>query len=321
MPIRTNEFQRVIAVIQSHLDPGSTVTESAMLTDAVTGNQREVDVVVSGRVGGQAVTVSMECRDRSRGPDVTWVDEMQTKHSRLPTNVLVLVSHRAFTPEALRVARVYDIRCHVLDNVDPTTPDRLFPDVRSLWGKGWQVTIDRVDVSVGTLGELPPEHFRAKPDTKLFLDDSTEFGSAAQFANALFRSPLVIDTMNTDARPEHGFVELVLDHPVAQERPICMQKIEPLVLRPIERFRVVARCTVTVDEFPLRHGVLEGVRVAWGTGTILGRPAMLVATRASAEEARVTLRFLPGAATAEDHGEDRDASGPVADERGRAQRG
>ena len=60
MPIRTNEFQRVIAVIQSHLDPGSTVTESAMLTDAVTGNQREVDVVVSGRVGGQAVTVSME---------------------------------------------------------------------------------------------------------------------------------------------------------------------------------------------------------------------------------------------------------------------
>ena len=85
MPIRTNEFQRLIAAIQSHLDPGSTVTESAMLADVATSTRREADVVLSGRVGGQAVTVSIECRDRSRGPDVTWVDEMQTKHSRLPT--------------------------------------------------------------------------------------------------------------------------------------------------------------------------------------------------------------------------------------------
>src|SRR5213593_2464141 len=78
MPIRTNEFQRLIAVIQSHLDPGSTVTESAMLTDAVTDSQREVDVAVSGRVGGQAVTVSIECRDRSRGPDVGRRDANET---------------------------------------------------------------------------------------------------------------------------------------------------------------------------------------------------------------------------------------------------
>src|SRR5437870_1379728 len=103
MPIRTNEFQRLIAIIQSHLDHGSTVTESAMLPDSVTSRKREVDVVVSGRVGGQAVTVSIECRDRTRRPDVTWVDEMKTKHSRLQTNVLVLVSHTDFTPEARRV--------------------------------------------------------------------------------------------------------------------------------------------------------------------------------------------------------------------------
>ena len=73
MPARTNEFQRLIAVIQSHLDPGSTVTESAMFADVVTGTSREVDIAVAGRVAGQAVTVSIECRDRSRGPDVTWI--------------------------------------------------------------------------------------------------------------------------------------------------------------------------------------------------------------------------------------------------------
>jgi hypothetical protein len=144
----------------------------------------------------------------------------------------------------------------------------------------------------------PLSTFGPCPRTSSFLDDGTEFGSAAEFANLLFRSQRVIDTMTTDAQPEHGFVELVLDHPVAQERPICMQKLDPPVLRPIERFRVVAKCTVTVDEFPLRHGVMEGLRVAWGTGTILGHPAMVVATGAAEEAARVTLRLLPGSSPA-----------------------
>lgn len=295
MPRRTNEFQRLIAVIQSHLDSGSTVTESAMLEDLSTGTNREVDVVVSGEVGGHAVTVSIECRDRNRGPDVTWVDEMQTKHSRLSTNVLVLVSHTDFTPEAVRAARLYGIRCLVLNDVDPTAPDRLFPNVRSLWGKAWEISIERVEVSVGAFDDLPPERFRASPDTRLFLDDGAEFGFAAQLADALLRSPLVIDKMFNEAGPEHAFLELAWDSPLAQEHRICVQKLQPLVLRAIERFRVVASCRVTVDEFPLRHGVLAGVRVAWGTGTILGKPAMVVATGDRAESAKVTLQLLPEA--------------------------
>ena len=109
-----------------------------MLTDTTTGTKREVDVVVSGRVG-TSVTVSIECRDRTRPADVTWVEAMHAKHSRLPSNVLALVSHSSFTPEALRVAAVYGIRCLVLDDIDPAAPDRLFPNERSLWGKGWSL--------------------------------------------------------------------------------------------------------------------------------------------------------------------------------------
>lgn len=222
---------------------------------------------------------------------MTWVDEMHAKHSRLATNVLVLVSHKSFTPEALRVAEQYGIRCLVLDDVDPAAQDRLFPDVRSLWGKGWEVTIDRVDVSVGAYGELPPERFRASPDNKLFFDDGTELGSAAQLADALVRSQSVIDKMTNDAQPEHCFLELVWERPVALQRRMCVQKLDPLVLRPMEQFRVVAKCVVTVNEFPLRHGALEGLRVAWGTSAILGKPAMVVATATAAEPPRVTLRM------------------------------
>ena len=184
--------------------------------------------------------------------------------------------------EAIRVAKVYGIRCLVLDDVDAAAPDRLFPDARSLWGKAWEITIDRVEVSVGALGALPPDLFLASPASSLFLEDGSELGSAAQLAHALVRSQPVIDKMNSDAQPEHSFFELVWKQPNDLGRSVCVQKLDPLVLRPIEQFRIVAKCLVTVDEFPLRHGALDGLRVAWGTGKILGAPAMVVATAAEA---------------------------------------
>jgi hypothetical protein len=54
---------------------------------------------------------------------------------------------------------------------------------------------------------------------------------------------------------------------------------------------VIAKCVVTIDEFPLRHGVFERLRVAWGTGAILGKSAMVVASGAYTKTAKVTLRF------------------------------
>lgn len=271
MPLRTNEFQRLIAVIQSHLDPGSSVVEPAKLQDRITSTQREVDIVVSGQVGAQHVNISIECRQRNRKPTVTWVEEMQAKHSRLPTNVLVLAAHKQFSREALRVANIYGIRCLVLNEVDAAAPDTLFPDVRSLWGKGWQLSIDRVVISVAAVEELQAEWFRAVPDTKLFLEDGSEWVTAAELANVLLRTPQTIDHMASNAHPEHTFLEFVWENPVvASGQRVCVEKVEPLVLRPVERFRVVAKCVVTVDEFPLRHGEFERLRVAWGTGAVLG---------------------------------------------------
>lgn len=291
MPPRTNEFQQLIVAIQSHLDPDSSVVESAMLDDALTGTKREVDIVVSGRVGAQVVTVSIECRDRTRPADVTWVDEMQAKHSRLPTNVLVLVSHSSFTQEARRVADKYGIRCLELNDRDAGTPDRLFPDVTSLWGKGWQIEIQRVEVSVPGIESLPPEWFQAMPETSFFLDDGSLLSNAADFVNAIVRSSLVIEKMSRDATPEHRFLELVLEPPRLGAHTVSVQKQDPLVIRRIERLRIVAKCVVTVDKFPLRHGVYEDLRVAWGQGMILGRPALLIATDGLGTSPKITMRW------------------------------
>jgi hypothetical protein len=288
MPQRSNAFQRLIAIIQSHMDPGATVTESALLRDVATGTEREVDVVVSGHVAGHRVEIAIECRDRARRSDVTWVEEMHAKHSRLPTNVLVLASHSEFTREACRIADLYGSRRIVLDDVDPAAPERLFPDVQSLWGKAWEISFDRVSIMVEATPELPSERVRAVPDTSLFLDDGTQVGQAAQLANAVARSEPFIQKMFSDATPEHKFLEFSLERPVLAGRRLCLQKTDPLMLRPIEQFHVVAKCTVTVDKFPLRHGRYGSIRVAWGEGQLLGKPTLLVATDDSSGTSRMT---------------------------------
>ena len=47
LPQRTNEFQQLVHFIEERLaGSGATVTESKLLADSVTGEQREVDIVI-----------------------------------------------------------------------------------------------------------------------------------------------------------------------------------------------------------------------------------------------------------------------------------
>ncbi len=73
MPVRSNIFQRLVAAIHSELGPGWRVTESRLLEDSRTGEQREVDVVTEASIGGYPMIISVELRDRGRRADVTWV--------------------------------------------------------------------------------------------------------------------------------------------------------------------------------------------------------------------------------------------------------
>lgn len=103
MPSRTNEFQRLVTILHSQLAPGWTVTESKALNDRVLDDGREVDVVIEGNAGTYPVVLCIECRDRSRAADVTWVEEMHTKHEHLPTNKLVLAGGFWYDPWVVTV--------------------------------------------------------------------------------------------------------------------------------------------------------------------------------------------------------------------------
>lgn len=291
MPKRTNDFQRLIGVIQSHLDLGAGVEEPAVLPDRITGAEREVDIVVRGSVGGHPVVISVECRDRARVDHVGWVEEMHGKHQRLATNVLILASHSGFSEEAIKVADVYGIRCFILDDIDPSSPDRLFPDTQSLWGKTWTVTIDRVEITVEASDSLPQEVLNAYLGMGVFLADRTPLASVGQFAEALSRDRSVVERAAAEIKPEHTFMTFGWADTLFGQR-LYIEKREPLALRPIERFNVIARVTATAHEFPLQYGKYGTMQVAWAKGTMLDKAMIIVATKDDYGQTRLTMKEL-----------------------------
>jgi hypothetical protein len=105
MPQRTNRFQHLISTIESILAtarPGTTVTESKELVDKITGDRREVDIVIETSDGVRDLIVSIECTgdEHSRRATVEWVERMWGKYQSLPTSRLVLVSKAGFSSSA-----------------------------------------------------------------------------------------------------------------------------------------------------------------------------------------------------------------------------
>src|SRR5947208_295973 len=110
MPRRSNSFQQLIADIEASLAADAEVSESKMLTDRATGEQREVDVYIRQRIGDHEVTIAVECRDQSRRGDVGWIEQIATKVRDLPVDKIVVVHRRGFTRAARKKAEACKIR-------------------------------------------------------------------------------------------------------------------------------------------------------------------------------------------------------------------
>lgn len=78
-----------------------------MLTDKITGEEREVDVLISSNASGYEINIAIEVIARQRRAGTPWVEAMHSKHSSLPTDKLILVSESGFTLPALQKAKFY----------------------------------------------------------------------------------------------------------------------------------------------------------------------------------------------------------------------
>lgn len=164
--------------------PGTVVTESKMLRDAVTGENREVDVVVQTLADGDPFVISMEVVDRGRPADVTWVEQMIKKHQHLPTNLLMLVSWSGFAAGAERTALAEGGR------VVTTTPKRIeqegLPLVKRLVLREPDVR-DTHYIQVWTETSAGITAGLVSASTPVFAEDGTTVGTAGAFAQDLLR--------------------------------------------------------------------------------------------------------------------------------------
>ena len=105
MPKRTNDFQRIVFLIQKILGDRAVVQESALLKDRETGSDVEVDILIRGDIAGTAVVIGVECVDRSRPSDIEWIRSMLKKHEDLPIDKSIFVSNAGFTRQAIAKAK------------------------------------------------------------------------------------------------------------------------------------------------------------------------------------------------------------------------
>jgi hypothetical protein len=278
MPKRSNDFQKLVFLARRALADGAVVTESKMMRHRITKSAREVDVVVEGQIGGCNVVVSIECRDHARVADVTWVEQMITKHQHLATNTLVLASKSGFTADARHLAQ-----SHGVETVEYAEQDSLdlVPVIGrngSLWLKTIEVTPDSVVVFVDRGGDPLSRHVKASPTIEVHTEASGRVTTFGELIPRMLQSTHTRDSLLAEADAAHTHFVLEWRPPPIEGQSLCLQHAEPIELHRIEMIRVSGPCKVEIGKFGLVPATIGDVRLAWGKSTLAGRGFMLVAT-------------------------------------------
>ena len=267
MPKRTNEFQKLVFLVKKHVASGATVTESKFLRDRITGAKREVDICIESSVAGHSVTVSIECNDQGRKTNVKWIEEMKAKHERLSTNALILISSSGFTKEAQRVAKSYGIEVITLSALNTAKAERLFGVTSSLWSKTFTLSPTKVVMYVPQVGDLAEEYLVMFPDNIVYNHKEQEIFTVKELVEIILHGKKVVEQFYKAGNESHKGFDIRWERVRDMEgNPLFLRKIDPYVLRPIGFVQITGSCSFEISEFPLKHGSLGEVKIAWSTG-------------------------------------------------------
>jgi hypothetical protein len=144
MPPRTNAFQRLVTLLTATLAGHAQVTESAMLTDRVTGEPREVDILVSATTATYTVNLGIEVIAWARPADTPWIEKMRARYENLAIDKLILVSKSGFSAPAKKKAKFYGIETLTIEEACEAD----WPMITDLEGSGiFEVTTLNFDIA------------------------------------------------------------------------------------------------------------------------------------------------------------------------------
>lgn len=96
---------------------GVSIVVRDRVRDRVTGRLREVDVSLRSHLGSRDILVIVECRDRGRRDDVTWIEQLAEKRRSLGASRAVAVSVAGFTKPARVKAAAVGIEVRVMKSL------------------------------------------------------------------------------------------------------------------------------------------------------------------------------------------------------------
>jgi hypothetical protein len=112
------QFEKLVARIEGALVPDGAVVKSPdRLLDLFTGELREVDVSIRSKVGSVEVLITVECRDRAKTEDVTWIEQLATKQKHIGATHTIAVSSTGFSEPAVTAARIHGISTRTIEEV------------------------------------------------------------------------------------------------------------------------------------------------------------------------------------------------------------
>jgi len=85
--------------------------------DIHTGGSREIDVGIVDIVGTTPVLIAVECRDRRKTQDVTWIEQLVTKCTSIGASVIIAVSKTPFSAEAQAKAAIYGVKLRRMESL------------------------------------------------------------------------------------------------------------------------------------------------------------------------------------------------------------
>jgi hypothetical protein len=181
-------FERLVAQLERIL---AAENAKVKLDDRVLSRQgqlRQVDATVRIKNGPTELLILLECRNRTRASDVTWIEQLATKREELRAAKVIVISNKRLSQAALKLALDKGIEVRTLRE---TKPEDL-PAILQVLPKAIQFHVQAFQWKIVGF------RFSATPETKAAINACMKKG----------RSPCT-DPMQIQLTPETEFVDLI----------------------------------------------------------------------------------------------------------------
>jgi len=290
MPKRSNEFQRLVALLTMVKSDGAIIHESVEIETLDGGKEREIDVVAVGAVAGHRTVVAIEARDTKRKQDVLWVEQAKTKFERLGANVKILAWSSGFTAEALGSATKFGIKTITPGEVTEKFGGRVVNSVTQAEYHHWVTLVKKTDIVVSLDGQIDRREMVGT--FPIFTGDGVQVGMFDGLVEQVRKHHTQShqehwDEVAREGEKQYGtgkFQYLATGDypdPTVNDQKIYVKGLDPAgreILLELVNVIVTFEAKRIVADVSLRHGEYDGTYFSTGTGALDDAKVQLVYT-------------------------------------------